>query len=104
MIRRVMLPTEIADISAVAELKSISRPRVTVIGAWYNKKVLRRLHMAADITLTLTPEEAELVKKAIDHLQDACAAAAEADEWLHLEKAYKKIVEAEVDYVIEVSS
>lgn len=60
--------------------------------------------MAADITVTLTPAEAELVKKAIDYLQDACAAAAEPNEWLHLEKAYKKLVEAEVDYVIEVTS
>ena len=32
--------------------------------------------MAADITLTLSPVEADLVKKAIDYLQDACAAAA----------------------------
>ena len=60
--------------------------------------------MAADITLTLSPVEADLVKKAIDYLQDACAAAAEADEWLHLEKAHQKIVQAEVDYVVEVTS
>jgi len=52
--------------------------------------------MAADITVTLSPAEAELVKKAIDYLQDACAAAAEADEWAVLERAHTKI-EAEED-------
>jgi hypothetical protein len=60
--------------------------------------------MAADITVTLTPAEADLVKKAIGCLQDACAAAAEADEWLHLEKAHDKIAAAEGTDDTEVSS
>ena len=59
--------------------------------------------MATDITITLTSAEADLVKMAIDYLQDACAAAAEADEWLHLEKAHKKIDEAIVDNQDEVA-
>ena len=47
--------------------------------------------MAADITVTFTPAEAELVKAAIDYLQDACQAANETDEWSVLESAHIKI-------------
>jgi|LWDU01.1.fsa_nt_gi hypothetical protein len=52
--------------------------------------------MAADITVTFTPAEAEMVKKAIEGLQRECAAAAVAVWWTVLERAHKKIVAVEV--------
>jgi hypothetical protein len=47
--------------------------------------------MATDITVTFTPAEAELIKAAIDYLQDACMRGAQIDDWSVLERAHLKI-------------